>query len=380
MKGIGILGSTGSVGIQTLSVISKFPKLFKVEMLTSFHFSDELIKQIKRFKPSYVYTKEKSGFSLEGEEYTSSIDDLFNFFDSDRIDLIVSAISGTCGIVPTYEAVLTGKEVAIANKESWVSAGPFLKNAINRSGAKVIPVDSEHSAVFQAIGKDKRSVKKIILTASRGPFHDVESSGLKDIGIGEVMKHPVWSMGPKISVDSATFFNKGFEIIEAAELFDLDFEDIDVFVHKQGIVHSLVGFSDGSLIAQLGQPDMRIPIGYALNYPERLPSLPDDVGEVEFDQMSNIKFDKPNEREKRTLAVVKEAWIRGIGSRIVLNAADEAAVNAFLSGRIRFCDIVDFVENKVINISLGEVFGMKDVIELSETLLREFDKELNKKI
>jgi len=173
MKGIGILGSTGSVGIQTLSVISKFPELFKVEMLTSFHFSDELIKQIKRFKPSYVYTKEKNGFSLEGEKYTSNIDDLFNFFDSAKIDLIVSAISGTCGIVPTYEAVLTGKEVAIANKESWVSAGPFLKNAINRSGAKVIPVDSEHSAVFQAIGKDKRSVKKIILTASGGPFHDV---------------------------------------------------------------------------------------------------------------------------------------------------------------------------------------------------------------
>ncbi len=377
MKKIAVLGSTGSVGMQTLDVIGRFPELFKVELLASFHFSAKLIDQIKRFKPSYVYTNQKNGFSVEGEKYTNDINELFSFFDSDKIDLIVSAISGKAGIIPTYKAILSGKEIAIANKESWVSAGPFLKNAIEASGARVIPVDSEHSAVFQAIGKDKKAVQKIILTASGGPFHNRKADLLNDITIDEVIKHPVWSMGPKISVDSATFFNKGFEIIEAAELFDLDFTDIDVFVHKQGIVHSLVSFSDGTVIAQLGKPDMRIPIGYAIGYPERLPGLPYEGDSIGFEQIKNIKFDNLNKREKRALEITYQAWEKGIASRIVLVTADEAAVKAFLAGNIRFCDIVDFVENKVINVNPGKIYDMEDVIRLSDQLSEEFDKELN---
>jgi len=377
MKKIAVLGSTGSVGMQTLDVIGRFPELFKVELLASFHFSAKLIDQIKRFKPSYVYTSQKNGFSIEDEIYTNDINELFGFFNSEKIDLIVSAISGKAGIIPTYKALLSGKVVAIANKESWVSAGPFLKKAIETSGARVIPVDSEHSAVFQAIGKDKKAVQKIILTASGGPFHNRKADLLKDITIDEVIKHPVWSMGPKISVDSATFFNKGFEIIEAAELFDLDFTDIDVFVHKQGLVHSMVSFSDGTIIAQLGKPDMRIPIGYAIGYPERLPGLPYEGDSIGFEQIKNIKFDDLNKREKRALKITYQAWEKGIASRIVLVAADEAAVKAFLAGNIRFCDIVDFVENKVINVNPGKIYDMEDVIRLSDQLSEEFDKELN---
>ncbi len=371
MKHIAILGSTGSVGRQAMDVIEKFPNLFKVELIAAAHMSSAIISQINQYSPSFVYTCVGKYDGCKDSICTNSETDLYEFLNSPKIDLILSAISGTSGIKPTYEAILTGKEVAIANKESWVSAGKFLKQAAKKSGALIIPVDSEHSAAFQAIGKDRKTIKKVILTASGGPFHS-SLIDLSDVTVGDVLNHPVWNMGEKITVDSATLLNKGFEIIEACELFDLQFDDIDVFIHRQGIVHSLVSFTDGTIIAQMGRPDMRIPISYAMNYPNRLPGQPYEGDGLTFEQIKEIRFELPTNIEKRVIKLVKRAWEAGVESRIVLNIADEVAVNLFLEGKIRFVEIVDFVENRLNNEQPDSVKNIDDVIELTETLQRKF--------
>ncbi len=373
MKHIAILGSTGSVGIQAMDVIEKFPNLFKVELIAAAHMSDIMVNQINQYSPSFVYTCKGKYDRCRNSLCTNSEADLFEFLNSPKIDLILSAISGTNGIKPTYEAILTGKEVAIANKESWVSAGEFLKKAAAESGALIIPVDSEHSAAFQAIGKDRKTIKKVILTASGGPFHNF-SGDLSNVTVEDVLNHPVWNMGKKITVDSATLMNKGFEIIEACELFGLQFNDIDVFIHRQGIVHSLVSFTDGAIIAQMGKPDMRIPISYAMNYPDRLPESPYGDEGLTFEQIKEIRFELPTEIEKKSVQLVKKAWEAGTESRIVINAADEIAVNLFLEGKLKFIDIVNFVENRLNSERPGSVKSIDDVIDLTQTLQEKFSR------
>ncbi|MFH1995291.1 MAG: 1-deoxy-D-xylulose-5-phosphate reductoisomerase, partial [Nitrospinota bacterium] len=350
MKNIVILGSTGSIGVNALDVVERNGGRFNVVGLAAGSNLPLLLEQINKFSPSKVALYDSSLAKelreiLSGKkiEVLSGIEGIIEVAAMEQGDLVLSAIVGAAGLLPTYSAIKSGKDVALANKESLVMAGAIMMAEAKRSGAKIIPVDSEHSAIFQALNGDvkKKNVKRLIITGSGGPFRGCSADRLNEVTVAEALRHPNWSMGKKISIDSATMMNKGFEMIEARWLFDLEPGKIDILIHPQSIVHSMVEFVDTSIIAQLGIPDMRLPISYALNYPDRIDvSLPS----LNLEEITPLTFEKPDTDIFPSIKFAYQAISKGDTYPAVLNAANEVAVQAFISGEIRFPDIPVVIE------------------------------------
>lgn len=341
--GIAILGSTGSVGRQALDVISGYPDRFRVVALAARSLSPPLLEQIARYRPEFVTVMECPSVTVTG---TSGIatggDGLIAAVTHPAVDIVIVATSGHAAIGPTIQAIEHGKTIALANKEALVCAGEIIAPLAEAHGTWIRPVDSEHSAIWQALdGSPLNQVQRIIITASGGPFRTTPESALTGVTVREALAHPTWSMGGKITVDSATLMNKGLEIIEAHWLFGLPYDRIDVVVHPESVVHSLVEFVDGGLIAQLGLPDMRLPIQYALTYPDRVPLT---EKRLDLAAIGALHFEAPDEQRFPALRLAREAGLAGRTYPTVLSAADDEAVRAFLAGSLRFVDIPSVVE------------------------------------
>ena len=354
-KTIAILGSTGSIGTQTLDVIAHNPDKFEVKMLTAGGNVELLIEQARKNLPDVAVIRDKKlfqrlkeGLAGTGIKTFAGQEDISVLTGAMEVDLVVGAIVGYAGLKPVISALETGKDVALANKETLVVAGSLIKEIIAKKGSKIIPVDSEHSAIFQClVGEERESIEKITLTASGGPFRDLTLEQLKKVTPKDALNHPNWEMGTKVTVDSASLMNKGLEVIEAKWLFGLEPEQIDVVIHPQSVIHSFVHFRDGSVKAQLGLPDMRTPILYALGYPKRLDS---DLERIDFAEIGEFTFAKPDHTRFRNLSLAYSALREGGNKPCVLNAANEVAVNAFCDGKIGFLEMTDVVEQVLGNI------------------------------
>jgi 1-deoxy-D-xylulose-5-phosphate reductoisomerase len=346
VKRLAVLGSTGSIGQQTLDVIRALPEYLRLVGLAAGKNIALLSEQIKEFKPELVcYASinpedEKALAHLTDVEY--KLLSLEAMATHPRVDMVVMATSGKAGLAPTLAAVKAGKSIALANKESLVMAGEIIMKEARRSGAQILPVDSEHSAIWQCLSGEKQKATQLILTASGGPFRDYSTIQLKKVTVAQALKHPSWQMGKKVTIDSATLMNKGLEVIEAHWLFDMPFEHIKVLIHPQSVVHSMVEFVDGSIKAQLSYPDMRLPIQYALTYPDRLPNS--QLPRVNWDEINHLAFAPPDFGTFPCLRLAIEAGKTGGTFPAVLCAADEVAVELFLSRRIKFTDIASFIE------------------------------------
>jgi 1-deoxy-D-xylulose-5-phosphate reductoisomerase len=346
VKRLAVLGSTGSIGQQTLDVIRALPEHLRLVGLAAGKNIALLSEQIKEFKPELVgYASvnpedEKALAHLTDVEY--ELLSLEAMATHPRVDMVVIATSGKAGLAPTLAAVKAGKNIALANKESLVMAGEIIMKEARRSGAQILPVDSEHSAIWQCLSGERQKATQLILTASGGPFRDYSTMQLKKVTVAQALKHPSWQMGKKVTIDSATLMNKGLEVIEAHWLFDMPFERIKVLIHPQSVVHSMVEFVDGSIKAQLSYPDMRLPIQYALTYPNRLPNP--QLPRVNWDEINHLAFAPPDFGTFPCLRLAIEAGKMGGTFPAVLCAADEVAVELFLSRRIKFTDIASFIE------------------------------------
>ena len=348
-KKISILGSTGSIGLSTLDILDKHSDRFELVAITAWTNAVELRNQIIRYRPQLACIESeeaalelKDDPELNGTTILWGSEGLLESATRDDIDMVVSAIVGSAGLVPTYAAIQAGKDIALANKETLVAAGSIIMKEAAKRGVRIFPVDSEHSAIFQSLaGQRREDVKRLILTASGGPFRLKSVEELNNVGPEAALSHPTWSMGSKISIDSATLMNKGLEIIEARWLFDVDADLIDVVVHPESIVHSMVEYRDGSVISQMGTPDMKGPIAYALSWPERL-----DGGSPRLDlaQMGSLTFYKPDTDKFPALKLCYKALKIGGTAPCVLSAANELAVEAFLAGKIGFMMIAIIVE------------------------------------
>ena len=345
VKRVAVLGSTGSIGRQTLDVIRAMPQRFRVVGLAAGKNMDLLTEQVKEFEPEFIgRPPEKDDIErlkrVAGIKY--DLLPLDEIAAIPNVDIVVIATSGQAGLAPTLAASRAGKNIALANKESLVSAGEIITSEAKKSGARILPVDSEHSAIWQCLGGESQEAARIILTASGGPFRQFSFEQLAEVTVAQALRHPSWRMGKKVTIDSATLMNKGLEIIEAHWLFSMPYDRIDVLVHPQSIIHSMVEFIDGSIKAQLSYPDMRLPIQYALSYPERLanPQLP----RLDWALVKNLDFELPDYDRFPCLQLAIEAGKQGGTYPAVLCAADEVAVELFLDGRIRFTDIAGLVE------------------------------------
>ncbi len=346
VKRLVVLGSTGSIGRQTLDVVRNLPERFHIVALAAGRNIDILAGQIREFKPEFVSY-------LSGDEHNEntpswlrdegcqflSLEDMASHPD---VDTVVIATSGTAGLSATLAALKVGKNVALANKESLVAAGELVMDMARQSGARILPVDSEHSAIWQCLNGERQAARNIILTASGGPFRNYSMAQMKDVTVEQAMAHPSWHMGKKVTIDSATLMNKGLEVIEAHWLFNMPIDDINVLIHPQSIIHSMVEFIDGSVKAQLSYPDMRLPIQYALSYPDRVANP--DLPALDFSKIDRLTFEQPDSSRFPCLQLAIEAGKNGGTCPAVLCAADEAAVELFLSERIRFADIAHVVE------------------------------------
>ena len=369
-KKIIILGSTGSIGGSTLDVIRHYPEKFEVVGLAAGKNINLLAQQIQEFRPRTAAVKTwgdslrlQKEFSKTGIDILAGEIGLTDLVTDLEADLIVSAITGIAGLKPTIAALEAGKDIALANKESMVVAGPFLKKIAARTGARIIPVDSEHSAIFQCLqGQKGKYLRKVYLTASGGPFFRLPLAELADCKVEEALKHPRWTMGKKVTIDSATLMNKGLELIEARWLFDLQPEQLQVLVHPQSIVHALVEFQDGSVLAQMSQTDMRIPIQYALSYPERLTSFLPALNLVEIADLEFYPVD--DEQRYPLFFLARKALLAGQSYPVMLNAANEVAVNAFLDSKIKFGQINLIVEYCHHQHQPAELNSLEDVFEI----------------
>ena len=346
---IALLGSTGSIGSQALDVISKFPGEFAVESLTAMNNVNLLTDQAKRFLPDTVvignvnhYHQLKENLKDYPVKVYAGIEAIEQVVTASSVDVVLAAIVGYSGLKPTIAAIRAGKKIALANKETLVVAGEIINKLMKESGSRIIPVDSEHSAIFQClVGENGNPVEKITLTASGGPFLNLTAEQLQNVKPDEALKHPNWDMGNKVTIDSASLMNKGLEVIEAKWLFDLDPGQIDVIIHPQSIIHSFVHFADGSIKAQMGMPDMRVPILYALSYPSRFQY---DLPRLNLNSIKKFTFSEPDLKKFRNLSLAFDALKQGGNMPCILNAANEVAVDAFLARKIGFMQMPDVVE------------------------------------
>ncbi len=372
MKKIAIFGSTGSIGESTLNVIRQNAELFEVVTLVAGKNIEKLIKQIEEFHPKNVYIIETENAEkikarykninvFYGEQGMEEISQLTDF------DISVSALVGIAGLKPTYNMIKNGKTVALANKEVLVVGGELIMKTVKESGAKLLTVDSEHSAIMQCLnGEENNQIDKILLTASGGPFFDKDITDR--ITVEDALNHPIWNMGKKVTIDSSTMMNKGFEVIEAKWLFDVDPSQIEVVVHRESLVHSMVQFKDGTIMANIGPRSMQIPIAYALNYPNRLSN---NIEKINLFEISSLKFEKPNLNKFKCLELAYRALRKGHCYQVILNAADEVLVDSFLNGKIKYTDISNGIE-KIMN-----MYEKQELKTIDEIL--EFDKEVKEK-
>lgn len=344
IKSIGVLGSTGSIGTQTLDIIGKYPDKYRAGVLTARRQWQLLAEQALKYRPDMVVIGDESHYSTlkealagSGIEIAAGAEAIADAAAHPAIDTVVTAMVGYSGLLPTISAIKAGKTIALSNKETLVVAGELITSLRREHGVKIVPVDSEHSAIFQClVGENREEMRKIILTASGGPFRKYSKEQLENVTPADALKHPNWDMGAKVTIDSASMMNKGFEMIEARWLFDCPPENIEVVVHPQSIVHSAVEYRDGSVKAQLGVPDMHTPIAYALSYPERFET---DVRPMRLEDYANLTFERPDMDRFPLLSYAFEAISKGGTMPCILNAANEIAVQAFLEGRIRFTDM-----------------------------------------
>ncbi|MGA2192422.1 MAG: 1-deoxy-D-xylulose-5-phosphate reductoisomerase [Nitrospirota bacterium] len=367
MKNLSILGSTGSIGISTLDVVGRFPDRFRVLALSCGCNIALLEEQAKRFMPEIVTVTDKKSaellrkrFGKTGPKVAYGVEGLVEAASLRGVDMVVSAIVGSAGLIPTMAAIESGKDVALANKETLVCAGGLVMSAVKKKGIKLLPVDSEHSAIFQSMkGHRKKDLVRLTLTASGGPFQGRSIEQLRRVKPADALKHPNWEMGKKITIDSSTLMNKGLEVIEARWLFDMELERISVLVHPQSIVHSMVEFLDGSVIAQLGVPDMRGPISYALGYPARLRK---NIPGLDLASVGNLSFKEPDYERFPCLSYAFEALKAGGTMPAALNAANEVAVQAFLDGKIGYMDIPAIIKKVIGAHSPTDPLSIDDVM------------------
>ena len=372
MKKVAIFGSTGSIGESTLQVIRENPDLFEVVTLVAGKNIKKLIEQIKEFKPKNVYIISKENAEILRETFKN-----INIFCGDEgmeeiskltdFDISISALVGIAGLRPTYNMIKNGKTVALANKEVLVAGGELIMKTAKENNSKLLTVDSEHSAIMQCLnGEESNKIDKILLTASGGPFFDKEISD--KITVEEALNHPTWNMGPKVTIDSSTMMNKGFEIIEAKWLFNVEPNQIEVVVHRKSLVHSMVQFKDGTIMANIGPKSMQIPIAYALNFPNRLEN---NIEKLDLFEIVDLKFEKPDLKKFKCLKLAYDAIEKGHSFQVVLNAANEVLVNSFLNKKIKYTDIPNMLE-KVMNMyEKRELKTVEDILE--------FDKEVKEK-
>ena len=366
-RGIAVLGSTGTIGTYTLQVIEKNPEDFFVVSLAAGSRIIELKEQIKKFNPKVVsVTSASDALQLKKEfpniEVGFSDEGIKNCIEQKEVDVVINGIVGFAALVPTMLALKADKMIGLANKESLVVAGPLFKNLVEQSKSSVIPVDSEHNAIFQLIkNQQRKDIESIVLTASGGPFLRHPELNLNEITPEMAIKHPNWSMGPKISVDSATLMNKGLELIEAHYLFDFPENKIEIWVHPQSIVHGAIWFSDNTSLAQLSRPDMKSAIGYAMSYPNRIQNV---IKKLSLKEMANLEFIEPDVERFRCLILAREALKAGHSHLVVLNAANEIAVAAFLERKIRFSDIPTVIENSLEAHNSISLQTISDVVQM----------------
>lgn len=365
MKKVAIFGSTGSIGTNTLKVIEENSTMFKIVTLVANKSVQKLEEQINKFKPKYVYIGSKADADRIKRQFKNvevffgnqGMEEISNLVD---FDIAVSALVGISGLKPTFNMIKNGKTVALANKEVLVAGGDLIMQAVKKFGATLIPVDSEHSAILQCLkGEKKTAIDKILLTASGGPF--LHKAINNDITVEDALNHPTWSMGNKVTIDSATMMNKGFEIIEAKLLFDISVEQIDVVVHPESLVHSMVQLKDGTIIANIGPKSMQIPISYALNYPTRLSN---GLSKLDLFAIKSLNFLKPDLEKFKCLKLAYKAISMGHSFQVVLNAANEVCVEAFLNKQIRFIDISDIIEKFLTQHLSVKLRTIDDVLEL----------------
>lgn len=367
-KHIAILGSTGSIGTQALEVIASNSDLFEVYAITAGNNVDLLIRQARKFQPEIVvianellYPKLKEELSDLPIKTYAGAEAIAQVAAMETVDIVLTAMVGFSGLLPTINAAKAGKRIALANKETLVVAGELINNLCHKYGASIIPVDSEHSAIFQCLtGEGDNAIEKLILTASGGPFRTYNWSDLGNVTPAQALKHPNWDMGAKITIDSASMMNKGFEVIEAKWLFGVDIEQIDVIVHPQSIIHSMVQFSDGSIKAQMGLPDMKLPIQYAFTYPDRLQT---NFPRFDFSLYPHLTFEKPDMERFRNLAFSYYAISKGGNMPCILNAANEIVVSAFLKEKISFLEMSDIIEKVMDKASFISKPAYEDYLE-----------------
>ncbi len=372
---IALLGSTGSIGSQSLDVIARYPDKFIVEVLVGCNNIDLLTQQARKFLPDSVvigneklYLKLKENLSDTQIKVYAGKEAIDQVVISSNVDVVIASIVGYSGLRPTIAAIKAGKKIALANKETLVVAGEIIGNLARESGSQIIPVDSEHSAIFQClVGERGNPIEKITLTASGGPFLDFSEEKLKSVKPSQALKHPNWDMGSKVTIDSASLMNKGLEVIEAKWLFDLRPDQISVIVHPQSVIHSFVHFADGSVKAQLGVPDMRVPILYALTYPDRFIS---DLPRLDFHDYKSLTFCDPDTKKFRNLSLAYSALKKGGNMPCILNAANEIAVNAFLTEEAGFLQMSDIVEYTLENSDFSPSPDL-DSLEVSDCNARE---------
>lgn len=378
-KRIAILGSTGSIGTQTLEVIRANPQFFEVEVLTAQNNSDLLIQQAIEFQPNAVvianenyYQKVSEALQKHPTKVYAGAKSLASVVQMETIDIVLTALVGFAGLTPTIEAIKARKTIALANKETLVVAGKLITELAENYQVPIIPVDSEHSAIFQClVGEVHNEIEKIILTASGGPFRGKKRKDLKNISPAQALKHPNWSMGAKITIDSATLMNKGLEVIEAKWLFDLEGHQIEVIVHPQSIIHSLVQFADGSIKAQMGLPDMKLPIQYALAFPYRISS---DFPRFDFTKYPHLTFEQPDTHTFRNLTLAYEALAMGGNAPCILNAANEVAVAHFLAEKIGFLEITDYIEKSLQKVDFIAKPTLEDLLETDKITRKRLER------
>ena len=383
-KNIVILGSTGSIGTQALEVIGENPALFRAHAITAQNNAELLVQQALKHKPAYAiicndkyFMRVKEGLASTDVKVLSGIGAINEIVTHDDVDTVLTAMVGFAGLEPTINAIKAGKDIALANKETLVVAGELITGLAEQNKVNILPVDSEHSAIFQCLeGEDKGSIEKLIITASGGPFRGKNVEFLANVSPEAALKHPNWVMGSKITIDSASLMNKGLEVIEAKWLFGIEPDKIEVVVHPQSIIHSMVQFHDGSIKAQMGLPDMKLPIQYALAYPSRIKN---NFRRFDFAQYSSLTFEKPDTKTFRNLALAFEAIKQGGNMPCIVNAANEIAVAGFLNGGIGFVTMSDIIESCMRQISFVETPGLGDYLN-TDRETRIFAQNLIEKI